>query len=203
MKLSHYQNKRGFLLKKWGCSLLLMPLVLYSIHQVYRTLHFNIFFAINYDFPFPINIITFFVDNFLLIVHEAGHTFFSVFGFRTLTILGGSLFQILLPAFILGYCWFNNQKMGIQLSLFLTGSSFIDVAFYAADALKRQLPLIGGLPKEAHDWYNLLSQWNLLEYSHVIGIIIASLGIICYLLALLVPIFYQEYEHVDLDLNLS
>jgi hypothetical protein len=87
----------------------------------------------------------------LLIIHEAGHTFLGIFGWRTLTILGGSLWEVMLPVIILAYFWVDNSKTGIQLSLYLVGFSILQVAYYVADASARQLPLLGGLPKEAHD----------------------------------------------------
>lgn len=190
------------LFKKWWCSLLLLPFIIYSLHQAYWALRFNIFFSITYETPFPVNFIHFMLDNFLLIVHEAGHTFFSVFGVRTITILGGSLFEILLPAIIFVFFWFNKKKIGIQLSLYMVGFAFLQVAFYAADGGARQLPLIGGLSKESHDWYNLLSGWGMLDSDLAIGVILTITGGMCYLAALLVPVYFRKYESVSLDLDM-
>lgn len=190
------------LFKKWWMSLLLLPFVIYSIHQAYWTLRFNIFFTVTYEFPFPINFVHFMLDNFLLIVHEAGHTFFSIFGARTITVLGGSLFEVLLPLMILAYTWINKMRIGMQLSFYLVGLAFIDVAFYAADGGARQLPLIGGLPKEAHDWYNLLAGWGMLESDFTVGLWLTITGGLCYLAALLVPLFFKRYKTVDLDLKI-
>jgi len=190
------------LLKKWWISLLLLPFIIYSLHQAYWTLRFNIFFSVTYEFPFPINFIHFMLDNFLLIVHEAGHTFFSIFGVRTITVLGGSLFEILLPIIILGYTWVNKMRIGMQLTLYMVGFAFIDVAFYAADGGARQLPLIGGLPKEAHDWYNLLAGWGMLESDMTVGIVLVVTGATCYLASLLVPLYFRKYERVNLELKI-
>jgi hypothetical protein len=189
-------------LKRWWCSLLLVPFVIYAVHQSYWTLRFNIFFAITYDFPFPVDIADVVISNFLLLVHEAGHTFFSVIGSRTVTILGGSLFEILLPVMILVYFIVNQKKTGIQLSCYLTGFAFLDVAAYVADAGARQLPLIGGLPKEAHDWYNLLTQWGMLEQDSGIAVVLATVGGVFFLTALGLPLFYREYEEVNLELKI-
>lgn len=189
------------LLKKWWCSFLLIPFVIYSLHQAYWTLRFNIFFSVTYETPFPVNFIHFILDNFLLIVHEAGHTFFSVFGLRTITILGGSLFEVLLPILIFVFTWVNQKIIGMQLSLYMVGFAFIQVAFYAADGGNRQLPLIGGLPKESHDWYNLLAGWGLLESDITIGIVLVVTGAFCYMAALLVPLYFEKYEEVSLDLE--
>lgn len=203
MNWENIKTKALPLLRKWWCSLLLIPFIIYSVHQSYWTLNYNIFFAISYEFPFPINFINFLLDNFLLITHEAGHTFFGFLGIRTLTILGGSLFQIILPLMILTYFWFNKIKIGIQLSWYMLGFSFIDVAFYAADGGARQLPLIGGLSKESHDWYNLLVRWNMLESDITFGVLFTLIGILCYLVALSIPLYFRKYNQVDLNLNLD
>lgn len=189
--------------KKWWASLLILPFVFYSIHQIYQALNYNIFFAVNYDYPFPLGIVHFFVDTFLLIVHEAGHTFFGFFGVRFITILGGSLFQILLPLAILAYCWINRKSIGMQFSFCLVGYSWLDVAGYAADGSARQLPLIGGLGREAHDWYNLLIRMNALEHDITFAVTFVAIGICCYLAALLIPHFFQKYEKAVIDLELE
>ncbi|MBN2732919.1 MAG: hypothetical protein JXR26_10870 [Balneolaceae bacterium] len=201
MKSEQFKSKGGQFLKKWWASIVLVPLIWYSVDQAYMTLRFNIFFSISYDFPFPVNIIHIFLDNFLLTVHEAGHTFFSIFGWRMLTILAGSLFQIIIPLLILAYAWFNRVKTGIQFSLYLVGFSFVDVAFYIADGGARQLPLLGNLSKEYHDWHNLLTQWNALEYDITIAVIICATGATCYLAALLLPAFFQAYRSVNIDMT--
>ena len=82
------------ILKKWWCSIFLLPFIFYSLDQTYWTLTFNIFFFITYEFPFPLSIANIFVNGFLTAVHEAGHTLFGLFGWRTLGILGGSLLQL-------------------------------------------------------------------------------------------------------------
>jgi hypothetical protein len=190
-------------LKKWWASLLMLPFLIYSLHQVYWALNYNIFFAVNYSYPFPLDILYLFIDTFLLIVHEAGHTIFGLLGFRFLTILGGSLFQILIPLTILGYCWINRKYIGLQFSYLLLGISWLDVATYAADGGARQLPLIGGLGKESHDWYNLLTQLNALEHDLAIGIFFIAIGVFSYLIALFIPLIYQHNKQVDLNLSLD
>lgn len=201
MNSEELKSKGGQFLNKWWASIVLVPLIWYSIDQAYITLRFNIFFSISYDFPFPVNIIHIFLDNFLLTVHEAGHTFFSVFGWRTLTIFAGSLFQIIIPLLILAYTWFNRMKTGIQFSLYLVGFSFVDAAYYIADAGAGQLPLLGNLSKEYHDWHNLLSQWNVLEYDITIAVITCATGATCYITALLLPAFFQTYQSVNIDMT--
>lgn len=202
MTNNRWRSKGIEILQKWWTSLLFLPFIMYSIHQCYRVLRYNVFFSISYDFPFPVSWVHFLLDNFLLIVHEAGHTFFSIFGSRNITILGGSLFEILLPIMVFAFTWINQLKKGMPFALYLVGFSFMSVAFYAADGSARQLPLIGGLGKESHDWYNLLSQWNLLDQDDTIAMLIAFMGCFCYFWALLIPAFFKKYEQVNIDLKI-
>jgi hypothetical protein len=190
------------IIKIWWLSVLLIPFIGYHIHQAYLVLNYNIFFSISYSFPFPINIEKFLMSNFLLIVHEAGHTFFSVFGNRIVTILGGSLNEILFSLIILGYFLINKIPKGVQFAFYLLGSAWFSIAYYAADASQRQLPLIGNLGKEAHDWHNLLRHWNWLEYDSEIGLLFVAIGTLCYATALSVPLWMKKYESVKLDLKL-
>ena len=190
------------LIRRWWLSLMLTPFVIYHLHQTYWTLRFNIFFSFNYDFPFPISIENLLVRNFLLIVHEAGHTFMGIFGNRTLTILGGSLYEILLPCIILAYLLFNKFIKGSQLGFYLVGSAWLSVAFYAADAGERQLPLIGNLGDMAHDWGNLLTRWDYLTYDTHIGVAFALFGAACFAAALSVPFWMETYEAADIELEL-
>ena len=189
-------------LKKWWTTLLLIPFILYQIHQAYWTLNFNIFFSITYSFPFPVNIEKFLINNFLLIVHEAGHTFFSIFGSRIITIIGGSLNEILLPLLIVIFTLFNRYIKGTQFSLYLLGTAWFSVAFYVADGSERKLPLIGNLGKESHDWYNILRHWNLLESDGSIALVMVIIGTFIYIAALSVPLWLKRYETADIDLNL-
>jgi hypothetical protein len=188
--------------RRWWMSVLLIPFIVYHLHQAYWTLRYNIFFSYSYDFPFPINAEKFMVQSFLLIVHEAGHTFMGLLGNRTLTILGGSLYEILLPVIILGYLLFNKIIKGTQLGFYLVGSAWLSVAFYAADASERQLPLISNLGNEAHDWGNLLTRWGYLPYDTQIGVLLALIGVACYIAAISVPLWMEIYESADIDLKL-
>jgi hypothetical protein len=175
--------------RRWWLSVCLLPFIGYHLHQAYWTLRFNIFFSYNYDFPFPINIVNLFVQNFHLIVHEAGHTFSSFVGYRTFTILGGSLYEIMLPAMIVGYLAYNKYLRGTQLGFYLLGTAWMSVAFYAADGAERQLPLIGNLGDSAHDWGNLLTKWGLLQYDGHIGVAFALTGAVCFLGAIMTPLW--------------
>ena len=93
-------------------------------------------------------------------IHEAGHFMFKFFG-RTLYILGGSFWQIALPL-----VWFlvalKKRSYIAPFALFWVGENFMDVSLYIRDAPFRWLPLLGGHASR-HDWYNLLSDFDMLD----------------------------------------
>lgn len=180
---------------------MLIPVIYYHLHQAYWTLRFNIFFSYSYSFPFPVNLIHIFTDGFLLLIHEAGHAFFMVFGNRILTIFAGSMLEVLLPTVIVVFCWFNRYLIWTQISLFILGTAWISVGYYAADGDGRQLPLLGGGGPEGHDWGNLLRHWNKTEYAWEIGFTFVVIGTVCYLMAIIVPIFLRTYEYVHIRLD--
>jgi len=189
-------------LKKWWLSLLLVPIIYFHLHQAYRAMFYNIFFSYSYEFRFPVNFVNLFTDGFLLLIHEAGHTFFSVFGNRIFTILGGSLLEVAMPLGIVFYCYYTGMEKVTQLFLFITGSAWMSVGYYAADGNLRQLPLIADLGPASHDWGNLLRHWNLTEYAWQIGFTFILLGMICYLMAVILPLIMKKYVTEDIQLNL-
>jgi hypothetical protein len=106
-----------------------------------------------------------FLHNAILPFHEFGHVLFSPFG-RFMSILGGSLFQILLPLILmLAFIIQNKDNFGASMMLWWTGQSFIDLSPYIADAPYRNLPLILGMGEGAHDWGNLLSMTGTMHKS--------------------------------------
>ena len=115
-----------------------------------------------------------------LIFHEAGHMLFIPFG-RTMTILGGSLFQILLPLILMrAFLIKNKDGFGASISLWWVGQSTMDIAPYIADARALRLPLLGGGTGAdspgRHDWENLLRHWGLLEYDTDIAFVVDAVG---------------------------
>ncbi len=102
-----------------------------------------------------------FIHNVNLVFHEAGHVLFAVFGNRTLTVLGGSLNQIMIPLIILIGFFYKNDTAGTGFALFWFFGNFLDVGIYMADGRYLNLPLIGGLGMEAHDWRNIFNRFDL------------------------------------------
>jgi len=81
-----------------------------------------------------------------------------------MAILGGSLFQILMPLIALAAFTFQQRdNFAASIMLWWCGQNFIDVAPYIKDAPHRAIPLIRGMGEQAHDWGNLLTMTNSLD----------------------------------------
>ncbi|NKB33599.1 MAG: hypothetical protein GKR91_10930 [Pseudomonadales bacterium] len=102
-----------------------------------------------------------------LIFHEAGHMIFMPFG-RIMSIMGGSLFQILVPLILMfAFLIKNKDSFGASLSLWWVEQSMMDIAPYIADARALRLPLLGGTTGAdsigRHDWRMILGNWGQLQ----------------------------------------
>jgi hypothetical protein len=130
------------------------------------------------------------IDNADLVIHEAGHFFFSFFG-KYIYTLGGALMQILLPCLIFWYFLSNYYRTGMQFTLLWLGQNFVNISVYAADARAQELPLLGG-NSVYHDWHYLLGEINLLEYDQEVGYIIFGIGILVFLIAIFLPLIIRD-----------
>lgn len=110
-----------------------------------------------------------------LVFHEAGHILFSPFG-RTLTILGGSLMQLIIPAVVAFSFWKRRDTAGFAVGGFWFFENFVDVGVYIADARALVLPLLHNGGPESHDWHNLLMGWGLLRADTAIAGTVTALG---------------------------
>lgn len=143
------------------------------------------------------------MDTVTLIIHEAGHTIFGVFGWRFLTILGGTLMQLIIPLLIVLYGFINKQYKTTQCAFYWLGFAWLDTAVYAADAYYKQLPLLGNLPKSSHDFGNLLSQLQWLDHYKSVAWVLYTIGCLMLIIAIIWPIFSDEdIRYVDLNLDL-
>lgn len=95
-----------------------------------------------------------------LAFHEAGHIFLGFFG-RFVMVLGGTIFQLLIPAVCLAHLKRRGANLGWQLCLFWLGENLLNVSIYAGDAIKQALPLVGG---GEHDWTYLLTETHLIAH---------------------------------------
>lgn len=105
--------------------------------------------------------------------HEAGHVIFGILGIRFLTVLGGTLGQLLVPAVIISAFLLHRNPFGASVGVWWLGQSLMDVAVYADDARAGQLPLLGGVTGSEvegyHDWEVMLGKLGWLAYDHFIA----------------------------------
>lgn len=113
-----------------------------------------------------------FLDYVNLIIHEAGHPFFSWFGY-TIMILGGTLAELLVPLLCAIYFFWQRETPGFAFCSFWFFENFPYIGTYMADARALALPLVGS---GDHDWEILFRQWGLLMHDQEIGGIMRSLG---------------------------
>ncbi|MBT5795343.1 MAG: hypothetical protein HOI10_10820 [Deltaproteobacteria bacterium] len=117
-----------------------------------------------------------FIHSVNLVFHEAGHVLFAIFGNQTLTILGGSLNQLLIPLIVVITFFYKKDTAGTGFALFWFFGNFMDVGIYMADARFLKLPLIGGLGMEAHDWRNLFNRFDLWSVDQLLSQIVFYSG---------------------------
>jgi hypothetical protein len=115
-----------------------------------------------------------------LVFHEAGHIIFSPFG-RFMTVLGGSLLQVLIPVIAALAFLRQDEKFGAAICSWWAGQNFIDLAPYIADARRLRMVLLGGrtgAEVEGHDWEYLLTQVGMLHLDGRLGMAAYGLGMI-------------------------
>lgn len=134
--------------------------------------------------------------------HEAGHVLFMPFG-RFMTILGGSLGQILMPLVCLGtFLLKTRDPFGGSVALWWTAENFMDLAPYINDARAMDLALLGGFTGkevDAHDWNNLLTMLGWLEYDHRLAKLAYGTGTVLMLLALFWGGLLLRRQYLRLD----
>ena len=106
-----------------------------------------------------------------LVFHEAGHIIFSPFG-EFMTVLGGSLMQILVPLVCAGAFLFQqDDPFGASVCVWWAGESLMDLAPYINDSRELKLMLLGGPANavEGHDWEAILTSLGWLHLDHAIA----------------------------------
>ncbi len=100
-----------------------------------------------------------------LVVHEAGHAFFSWFGSQFLSVAGGTLFEVLVPVLVGVYFVRRRDPFAVTVTGFWTATALLSVAVYMGDAQSRALPLVTlGEGSALHDWHYLLGRMGIVEY---------------------------------------
>ncbi len=134
-----------------------------------------------------------------LAFHEAGHLLFRPFG-RFLTVLGGSLGQLLIPLIcMVTFLIKSRDPFGASVALWWLGQNFMDMAPYIGDARALRLILLGGITGrdavDYHDWEFLLKKLGWLKWDRTLAWISHGTGSLCILLAILwgAYILYRQY----------
>jgi hypothetical protein len=115
------------------------------------------------------------IHGFDLVVHEAGHPLFGLFGWRFLGALGGTLMQLTPPLVAAAVFWRRRQAGSLATVVAWLGVNLVNVGEYAADAKDRALPLVNA-DASGHDWGNMLGALGLVEQGRAIGGALGALG---------------------------
>lgn len=147
----------------------------------------------------------FIIYNVNLVFHEAGHVIFRPLG-RFMTILGGSLLQVLVPLLCtVAFLTRHLDPFAASVTLWWTGQSLIDLAPHINDARAQQMILLGGFTGQDrpgyHDWNNLLSQLGWLRFDHTLANLVHYAGSALIVLSLLWGLYLllSQYSQLNAD----
>lgn len=132
------------------------------------------------------------LDDVNLAIHEAGHVVFAPLGDHP-GVLGGSLFQVLVPAAFVVYFLVRQDRFAASVVMAWVGASLGNVARYIADARARDLPLLGG-ENVIHDWWYLLIEWDLLSHDLVIAQWVRMAGALAFVIAVTGGVLFSRSE---------
>ena len=119
------------------------------------------------------------IDNVNLPIHETGHLVFAPFG-ELLQALGGTLFQLIMPAAFMTYFLRRGDQHAASVALWWVGENCWNIAVYVADARAQELPLVGG---GEHDWAFILGEMGWLARDHEIAGRVHAAGVVIFVLA--------------------
>ena len=131
-------------------------------------------------------------------IHEFGHILFRPFG-EFMTLLGGSLFQTLLPLVFGGiFLVKNRDPFAAAVRLWWSGVAVMDVAPYIYDAWEPQHVLLTGRSGDtgSHDFIDTLGDLGLLGRAQPIGRGVHALGFVVMLASLVWGgwLVWQQYR---------
>jgi hypothetical protein len=122
----------------------------------------------------------------ILPFHEFGHILFLPFG-EFMTLLGGSLFQVMMPLGLGAYFIVKNRDpFAGSLMLWWAAAGLMDTAPYIYDAWKPQHVLLTGRTGDtgAHDFIDVLGDLGLLHRAQPIGRAVHMFSVVLMLAAL-------------------
>jgi len=212
MKQQYHQEKSAikhddgseFFFRKLLNTLLYVPESISSSKLVGHALIFLVFFIWGWSFILmnlqSNDIGSSFMHNINLVFHEAGHVIFRPFG-GFMTVLGGSLLQLLVPVVVMvAFIWKNHDNFGASIGLWWLSQSMMDLAPYINDARAGQLMLLGGVTGTdmpgVHDWKNILTDLGLLQQDHAIAWMTDMMGELFMLISFVWggTILYLQYQ---------
>jgi hypothetical protein len=130
-------------------------------------------------------------------IHEFGHVVFRPFG-EFMTLLGGSLFQILLPLVFGGiFLVKNRDPFAASVMLWWSAVAVMDVAPYIYDAWAPQHVLLTGRTGDtgSHDFIDTLGDLGLLPKAQPIGRGVHAFGLLMMVVALLWAAWLVWQQH--------
>lgn len=150
--------------------------------------------------PYPL--MDSFLHNVHLVFHEAGHVVFIPFGYF-MTILGGTLGQLIMPTVVLGNFLYKQNAFAATVALWWLAHSFMDIAPYVDDAKVQQLILLGGKTGAeapgSHDWNNILNRLDRLEKCNDYANLAFNFGTVLMLISFAwgAYILFHQYKNID------
>ena len=121
------------------------------------------------------------IDNVNLPIHETGHLVFAPFG-ELVTALGGTLFQLIVPATFVAYFLRRRDQFAASVALWWVAENLWNIAVYVADAQQQALPLVGG---GEHDWAFILAELDVLQQDARIAAMVRFAGTLLFVVSVL------------------
>jgi len=137
-----------------------------------------------------------------LVFHEFGHAIFMPFGWF-ITVIGGSLWQLLIPLLLAGTFLWKKNPFGAVVCTWWMGQSFMDLAPYIDDALIQQMQLLGGGTGSdspgKHDWNQILGEYNMLERHREFATLADNAGTMLMLVAFAwgAVLLWRQFRNLD------
>lgn len=169
-----------------------LALFLFCVLMLYQALDVFIYLTPRPQLPAPLSFIRMFI---FLPMHEGGHMLFFWLG-RTMSILGGSFWQIMFPLLSFAIALRQHSTVIGPFALFWTGVNMMDVSLYMRDAPHRILPLLGG-HKSGHDWWNLFRTWDMMDSAETIADLMYFGGVFVSGISIMAGIGFAGYYYIN------
>jgi hypothetical protein len=140
-----------------------------------------------------------FIDTVGLIVHEGGH-FLTMWAGEFVHFLGGTLFEIGVPAALTIWALTLNCKRLGAFALAWTSVASFSASEYSGDANALELKLLGASDSIedkmiGHDWHNILGMIGQLDAAPLVSDMFWSVAVVAGLSAIALPIWAIYRDH--------